>query len=316
MPNGKPPVLIVAGPTGSGKSALALDAAEAFGGVVVNADSMQVYRELRVLTARPSPSDEARVPHWLFGVLPAAERCSAGRWLGLAQAEIDLARSAGRLAIVVGGTGLYLKALLEGLAEVPPVSAEIRADAEALYAEIGGEAFRRELARLDAVGASRLPATDRQRLVRAFEVARATGRPLHDWQRRCPAAPTVDGRFATVALMSARPQLYAALADRFDTMLAAGAVEEVRALLALALDPGLPAMRAVGVRELGSYLAGNTTLGQAVAAAKQATRRFAKRQFTWLRHQLRPDFAVDEQYSERIRPEIFSFIRQVLTHDR
>src|SRR5512144_3283938 len=187
MPNSKPPVLIVGGPTGSGKSALALDAAEAFAGTVINADSMQVYRELRVLTARPSPSDEARVPHRLFGVLPAAERCSAGNWLGLAQAEIVTARNAGRLPIVVGGTGLYLKALSQGLAEVPPVPAAIRAEAEALYAEIGGEAFRRELARVDPQGASRLPPTDRQRFVRAYEVARATGRPLSDWQRRRPA---------------------------------------------------------------------------------------------------------------------------------
>jgi tRNA dimethylallyltransferase len=196
------------------------------------------------------------------------------------------------------------------------VSAEIRIEAEALYAEIGGEAFRRELARLDAVGASVLPATDRQRLVRAFEVARATGRPLHDWQRRYPAAQAVDGWFATIGLMPARSQLYAALDARFDAMLAAGAVEEVRQLLALGLDAGLPAMKAVGVSEIGGYLCGNTTLGQAAAAAKQATRRFAKRQFTWLRHQLRPEFVADEQYSERIRPEIFSFIRsQVLTHE-
>ncbi len=310
------PVLIVAGPTGSGKSALALDVAEAFDGVVVNADSMQVYGELRVLTARPSPSDEARAPHRLFGVLPAAERCSAGRWLGLAQAEIDAARSADRLPIVVGGTGLYLKALLEGLAEVPPASAEIRAEAEALYVEIGGETFRRELARLDPAGASRLPATDRQRLVRAFEVARTTGRPLHDWQRRCPAAPVSGGRIATIVLLPPRRSLYAAIDARLDAMLAHGAVDEVRALLALGLDASLPAMKAVGVREMVSYLCGQSSLDQAAAAAKQATRRFAKRQFTWLRHQLRPDFAVNEQYSERIRPEIFAFIRrQILTSD-
>jgi tRNA dimethylallyltransferase len=316
MPNGKPPVLILAGPTGSGKSALALAAAEAFDGVVINADSMQVYRELRVLTARPSPSDEARAPHRLFGVLPAAERCSAGRWLGLAQGEIGAAWSAGRLAIVVGGTGLYLKALLEGLAEVPPVSAEIRADTEALYAEIGGEAFRRELARLDAAGASRLPATDRQRLVRAFEVARATGRPLHDWQQRSSTTQAGTGRFGIIALLPHREALYPALDARFDRMLAAGAIEEVRALLTLCISPNLPAMKAVGVRELGAYLCGDTTLDQAAAAAKQATRRFAKRQFTWLRHQLRPDRVVNEQYSERIRPEIFSFIRrQLLTNE-
>ena len=293
------PVLIVAGPTRSGKSALALDAAEAFDGTVINADSMQVYRELRILTARPSPSEEARVPHRLFGVLPAAERCSAGRWLALAQAEIDAAWSGGRLPIVVGGTGLYLKALLEGLAEVPPLSAEIRAEAEALYAEIGGEAFRRELARLDPQAASRLPATDRQRLLRAYEVVRATGRPLTDWQRRRPASvPAETVQFMTVVLLPPRPSLYATLDARFDRMLAEGAIDEVSALLILGLDAGLPAMKAVGVRELAGYLRGETTLDQASAAGKQATRRFAKRQFTWLRHQIRADFVVNEQYSE------------------
>ena len=271
---------------------------------------MQVYRELRILTARPSPSDEARVPHRLFGVLPAAERCSVGRWLGLAWGEIEDAWSAGRLPIVVGGTGLYLKALLAGLAEVPPVPAEIRAQAEALYAEVGGEAFRRELARLDSQGASSLPAADRQRLVRAFEVARATGRPLHEWQRRRAAAPAVVGRFATIALMPARPQLYATLDARFDRMLAEGAIDEVSALLILGLDADLPAMKAVGVRELAGYLRRETSLDQASAAAKQATRRFAKRQFTWLRHQLRADLVVDEQYSERIRPELVALIRR------
>jgi tRNA dimethylallyltransferase len=170
------------------------------------------------------------------------------------------------------------------------------------------------LARLDVLGAFRLPAADRQRLVRALEVARATGRPLHDWQRRRAAAPAVVGRFATIALMPVRPQLYAALDARFDRMLAEGAIDEARALLSLGLGAGLPAMKAVGVRELAGYLRGETTLDQASAAAKQATRRFAKRQFTWLRHQLRADFVVNEQYSERIRPEIFAFIRrQILT---
>ena len=161
-------VLIIAGPTGSGKSALALDAAEAFNGVIINADSMQVYRELRVISARPSPADEARAPHRLYGFVSAPERCSAGCWLRLARAEVDRARSAGRLPIVVGGTGLYLKALLEGLAEIPPIPAEVRKEAEAMHAELGGAAFREELARLDPQGASRIAATDRQRLLRAF----------------------------------------------------------------------------------------------------------------------------------------------------
>lgn len=317
MPNSKSPVLIVAGPTGSGKSALASDAAEAFGGVVVNADSMQVYRELRMLTARPSPSDEARIPHRLFGVLPAAERCSAGRWLALAQAEIAAAWSAGRLPIIVGGTGLYLKTLLAGLTEVPPVPAAIRAEAEALHAKDGGMSLRERLARLDPEAALRLSATDRQRLLRTYEVVRATGRPLTDWQRRRPASvPAGTVQFMTVVLLPPRRSLYAALDARFDRMLAEGAIDEVSALLILGIDAGLPAMKAVGVRELAGYLRGETTLDQASAAAKQATRRFAKRQFTWLRHQLRPDFVANAQYSERIRHEIFAFIRRrLLTRD-
>ena len=316
MPSGKPPVLIVAGPTGSGKSALALETAEAFASMLINADSMQVYCELRILTARPSPSDEARVPHRLFGILPAAERCSAGRSHGLTWGEIEDAWSDSRMPIVSGGTGLYLKALLESLAEVPPATAEIRAKAEALYAEVGGEAFRRELAQLEPQGASSLPAADRQRLARACDVARTTRQPLHEWQRRRAEAPAIVGRFAITARMPARPRLYPALDARFETMIANGAVEEVRAFLALGLDASLPAMKAVGVREIRAHRRSETTLDQASPAAKQATRRFAKRQFTWLRHQLRADLVVNEQYSERIRPELVAFIhRQILTSD-
>jgi tRNA dimethylallyltransferase len=308
-------VLVIAGPSGSGKSALAMDLAEALDGVVINADSMQVYRELRVLTARPTPEDEARVPHRLFGVLSAAERCSAGRWLELARAEIAAAVGAGRLPILIGGTGLYLKALRDGLADVPSIPAEVRAEAEGLYARLGDERFRQELARLDPEGALRIAARDRQRLVRAFEVACGTGRPLSEWQRRIPPAPVGATRFATIALMPPRSALYAALDARFDAMLAAGAIDEVRALLALGPDANLPAMKALGVREIAGYLRGESSLQEATALAKQATRRFAKRQFTWFRHQLPADFVLNEQYSERNGARIFAFIHALLTHD-
>jgi tRNA dimethylallyltransferase len=307
-------VLIIAGPSGSGKSALAMDLAEALDGVVINADSMQVYRELRVLTARPTPEDEARVPHRLFGVLSAAERCSAGRWLGMARAEIADFADAGRLPILVGGTGLYLKALRDGLAEVPSIAAEVRAEAEALHARLGGGRFRQELAHLDPQGASRIATGDRQRLIRAFEVARGTGRPLFKWQRLGPPAPVAALRFATISLLPPRPALYRALDARFDAMLAAGAIEEVRALLALGLDANLPAMKALGVREIAGYLRGERGLQDAAALTKQATRRFAKRQFTWFRHQLPADFVLNEQYSERNRAGIVTSIRSVLTH--
>jgi tRNA dimethylallyltransferase len=312
--NGPPedrPVLVVAGPTGSGKSALAIDAAEAFGGIVINADSAQVYRELRVLTARPSADDEARVPHRLFGVLSAQERCSAGRWLGLARAVIEAAWAEGRLPIVAGGSGLYLRALAEGLAPVPPIPGAVRADTEALYARLGGERFREELRALDPEAAARLPATDRQRLVRAFEVVRATGRTLGDWQRR-PAAGRLRAAVTTLVLLPSRAALYPALDARFEAMLAAGALREAEALLALGVDPGLPVLKALGLRELAAHLAGTMTREEASARAKQATRQFAKRQMTWLRHQVRADAVFSEQYSESIRQEIFAFIRRRL----
>jgi tRNA dimethylallyltransferase len=305
--------VVVAGPSGSGKSALAMDVAHAFGGVVINADSMQVYRELRVLTARPTPEDEARLPHRLFGVLSATERCSAGRWLGLARAEIGATVSAGRLPILVGGTGLYLKVLRDGLAEVPAIPLEVHAEANALYARLGDERFRQELARLDPEGASQIATRDRQRLVRAFEVARGTGRPLSDWQRQGPLAPVATRRFATIALMPPREQLYPALDARLEAMLANGAIEEVRALSALDVDANLPAMKALGVREIAGYLRGESSLQEAAALAKRATRRFAKRQFTWFRHQLPADFVTNKQYSEINSAEIFAFIHPLLT---
>lgn len=310
------PVLIIAGPTGCGKSALAMDAAEEFGGVVINADSMQVYRDLRVLTSRPPEEDEARVPHRLFGVLPAAEPCSAGIWLDMARNEIEAAWSDMLLPIVTGGTGFYIKALTEGLAPVPEISDAARAEARAEYLRLGGPAFRDELARLDPETAARVPASDGQRLVRAYEVVRATGRPLPEWQRQPSATPPLAARFETVVLLPPRETLYAGLDARFDAMLAAGALDEVKALMDLALDPKLPAMKAVGVPELTGYLRGETSLDAAAAAAKQATRNYAKRQMTWLRHQLEGALEMHEQYSERLREKIFSIIRQTLLTPR
>ena len=308
------PIVIIAGPTASGKSALALDAAEEFTGTVINADSMQVYRELRVLTARPTDGDEARVPHRLFGALPVTEACSAGRWLGMARAEIEAARGAGRLPILVGGTGLYLKALTDGLAPVPGIPQGIRSEARRLHARLGGEAFRAELAKVDAEAARRLEAGDSQRLIRAFEVVRATGRPLADWQRQGAGGPATDARFATIVLAPPRDALYAAIDARLDTMIEDGALDEVAALDRLGLDAGLPAAKAVGVPELRRHLRGEITLDEALESAKRASRNFAKRQLTWLRHQMPGAHVVPAQYSESLRPKIFSFIcRYLLT---
>jgi tRNA dimethylallyltransferase len=306
------PVLIIAGPTASGKSRLAMDVATAFTGTIINADSMQVYRELRVLTARPSAPDEARVPHRLYGVLSARERCSAGRWAAMAAAEIEATLSARRLPIVVGGTGLYLRALTRGLAPIPDVPAEIHAAALSLHADLGGEAFREALAAVDPETAARLAAGDTQRLVRAWEVVLATGRPLSEWQRAEPQRPLPGARFATLVLDPPREGLVRAIEARLKQMIAADALAEVRDLLDLGLDPALPAMKAVGVKELAAYVAGNCGMAAATAAAIIATRRFAKRQRTWIRHQIAADFVANEQYSERIRPKIFTFIRQFL----
>jgi len=305
-------VLIIAGPTAGGKSALALDVAEAFSGTVINADSMQVYRELRILTARPSRQDEARAPHKLFGVLSARERCSAGRWLKMARAEIEAARGAGRLPVVVGGTGLYIKALTEGLAPVPDIPPDVRREVRDLHARLGGAAFRAELACVDPRAAARLSPGDSQRLIRALEVFRLTGRPLGEWQRAEGVRAPVAARFAVIAVVPPRERLYAAIEARFDAMMAAGALAESRALDALGLDPSLPAMKAVGVPELRRHLAGEISLAEAAEAAKRATRRFAKRQMTWLRHQIIADKSIYLQYSESLQPEIFSFIRQFL----
>jgi tRNA dimethylallyltransferase len=306
------PVVVITGPTASGKSALALDAAEAFSGTVINADSMQVYRELRILTARPPPADEDRVPHRLFGVLPVTERCSAGRWLELAAAVIDETRAAGRLPIVVGGTGLYLRALLEGLAPVPEIADTARAEARALHEHLGDEAFHTELARIDPEMAARLPVTDRQRLIRAFEVVKATGRSLAEWQRQEKPLPPVAGRFTSIVLNPPRDVLYAAIDARFERMIEAGAVDEVAALEKLKLDPNLPAAKALGVAPLRRYLRGETDLDEACETAKQASRNYAKRQCTWLNNQMAEATVYSAQYSERLQTKIFSFIRQFL----
>lgn len=287
------PVVIVTGPTASGKSGLALELAGRFDGTVINADSMQVYRDLRVLSARPDAAEEARAPHRLFGVLGAEERCSVGRWLDMAAAEIAAARAARRLPLVVGGTGMYLKALTQGLAPVPDVPEAVTADATALYDDLGGEAFRARLADRDRGAAAALPPGDRQRLIRAYAVAAATGRTLAAWQSEAPPGAPVAARFFTVLVLPPRADLYAACDARFTAMLEAGAVDEVRSLLARGLDPSLPAMRAVGVPELGAAIRGEMTLDQAADKARQATRNYAKRQLTWFRHQLSPDLTID-----------------------
>ncbi|MFN8723866.1 MAG: tRNA (adenosine(37)-N6)-dimethylallyltransferase MiaA [Rhodospirillales bacterium] len=286
LSTGARPVVVVAGPTASGKSTLALDLARARGGVVVNADAMQCYADLRVLTARPGPADEAAAPHRLYGTEPDAGRMTAIRWREAALAEIAAAHAAGRLPILVGGSGLYLKALMEGLPAMPAVPDAVRSAVAARMAAEGPAALHGWLASRDPATAARLAPGDRQRIARAVEVLEATGRPQSDWLAG-PASPPPPGlRFVVAVLDPPRDALYAACDRRFGAMLAAGAIEEVRALVARGLAPDLPVMKVIGVPELSAVLAGTMPLADAAARARQATRNYAKRQVTWFRHQM------------------------------
>ena len=305
-------VLIIAGPTASGKSALAIAVAKAFAGVIINADSMQVYKQMDVLSARPPAEDLAQAPHRLYGILDADDPCSVGRWLDLAVAEIKAAWAGGKLPLIVGGTGMYLKSLLEGLAPIPDIPAQARDKATQLHQRLGGEVFRQELSMIDPESALRIPAGDTQRLIRAYEVADATGRPLSDWQKDHPSEPPLDALFGVITLIPEREILYDGVNQRFDWMLENGAMDEVRALDSLGLDPALPAMKAVGVPELRAAIRGEKDLESATDDAKMATRQFAKRQLTWLRNQLESDLSIFAQYSERYEATIFSFIRQFM----
>jgi tRNA dimethylallyltransferase len=312
-----PLALIVAGPTASGKSALALDLAERLDGTIINADSMQVYRNLRVLTARPSVADEARVPHTLYGVRPAAEAGSVAWWREAALAAMAATHAAGRLPILTGGTGMYFASLTDGLADIPTPNPEARAEARWLLAEHGPQALHASLAKVDPATAARLKPADSQRVARAWEVWRATGIGLAAWQgRRGPRAPW---RFVAIRLDPPREELRAAIAARFAAMLAQGALDEVQALLAQHLDPALPAMRAHGVPELSAYLQGEITLEEAGLRTERVTGQYTKRQATWFRHHelaspcrthtIYARSAGLAQFSERQSAEILAFIQ-------
>jgi tRNA dimethylallyltransferase len=276
--------ILIAGPTASGKSALALRLAEETGGVIVNADAIEVYAELAILTARPGPDDLARAPHRLYAHVAASDAYSVQRWLADVRPLLAELADARRPPILVGGTGLYLTALTEGLSAVPPVDPAVRARWRAAAAKLGGEALHGELAARDPVMAARLRPSDPQRIVRALEVIEATGRSLADWQREAspPIVPLAGARALVVA--PERAALRARIEHRFRAMLAAGALDEARAVAALGLDPSLPAMKARGLRPLIAHLADAMMLEDAIAAAVTETRRYAKRQETWFRN--------------------------------
>ncbi len=277
----KPPLALIAGPTASGKSALALALAEVANGVVINADSAQVYRDLRVVSARPTSADEARAPHRLYGYRDGADACSAADWAADARAVIGEAHSDGRLPILVGGTGLYVRTLLEGIAPVPGIDPDIRATVRALPVAAAHEALGRE----DAESAARLRPTDTTRIARALEVVRSTGRPLADWQARKVGGIGKHVALRPLVLLPPREWLHVRCDARFETILSDVGIAEVRALLARRLPVAAPVMRAIGVREISGFLSGDLTRAEALAAGQAGTRQYAKRQYTWFRRQ-------------------------------
>jgi tRNA dimethylallyltransferase len=281
--------VLIAGPTASGKSALALALAEAAGGTVINTDSMQVYRDLRVLTARPTEGEEARVPHRLYGHVDAAVNYSAGAWVNDAAAVLAEVQASGRLPIFTGGTGLYFKALTRGLSNVPPVPDAVREAIRQRLEQHGPEALHEELGKRDPEAAGRLKPRDRVRIARALEVVEATGRPLAEWHVH--GLPPLLPPQGVVALFLApdRKDVYERIDRRFEWMMDRGALEEARALGHRGLDPLLPAMKAHGVPALIRHLAGDLSREEAIAIGQIDTRHYAKRQFTWFRHQL-PEF--------------------------
>jgi tRNA dimethylallyltransferase len=282
----KPAAILIAGPTASGKSALALAIAEQTGGAIINADSMQVYRDLRIITARPTPGDESRAPHCLYGYVDAAENYSVGRWYNDIGALLADARERAQIPIIVGGTGLYYTVLIRGLAAVPPIPADIRQEVRARLTRDGAPTLHAALALRDPAAAARLMPGDCARVTRALEVVLATGRPLSDWHNDNKPPLLDPTRTAKIFLNPDRNVLKRRIEARFDAMLAAGALDEVRALASRGLDLNLPAMKAHGVPWLIRHLRAEVTLAEAAARAKTETTQYTKRQVTWFRNQL------------------------------
>ena len=306
-----PHVIVVAGPTATGKSRLAVKIAGKFDGVVINADSQQRYDDLSILSAQPSPADMAGVPHKLFGDLGPGESGSAAEWAGKAAGEISRAVASAQLPIIVGGTGLYLRALIDGLIDIPPIPINFRKSAEALLADIGREALHACLKIRDPVTADRLALGDTQRLLRAWEVVEATGTPLSEWHTT-PTSPLLRAKYYSILTVPPREELYEACDMRFHEMVKNGAVNEVRQLLKAGGSLDMPVMKILGARELAAYLSGHATLNAAIAVAQTATRHYAKRQVTWFRHQFSSDQAINTKFSETLYDKTFSNIRHFL----
>ncbi len=305
-------VVVIGGPTASGKSSTAMDVAEEFDGVVINADSMQMYNKLRIVTARPSVEDEQRVPHRLYGVMDPSETCSAGYWEKLCIEEIRKVWAQDKLPVVTGGTGLYIKTLVDGISQLPPIPDEIRENIRKRAEVDGIEVLYAELQVKDSEMAERLKPADKQRICRALEVLEATGKSLAVLQREIKPKPVLEAAYATHVIMPPRDILYQRCDSRFDIMLEQGAIEEVSAFAELDLDPNLPSMKALGVPELLSLVRGEAALDEARERAQMQTRRFAKRQCTWFRNQINHVEIHSAQYSESLRDEIYNKIRHFL----
>jgi tRNA dimethylallyltransferase len=296
-PSKKPEtVALIAGPTASGKSALALRLAEITGGVIINADASQVYKDLQVVSARPSPEEESRATHRLFGHLDGDTACSAAQWAAEAKAEIAAAHTQARLPILVGGTGMYLRTLLDGIAPVPEIDPAIRAEVRALPVAEARQCLLAE----DPEAAARLDANDSTRIARALEVVRSTGRPIRDWQADLVGGIGQQIRLVPAVLLPPRAWLYDRCDRRFETMLDQGG-PEVAALMSRNLDPDLPVMRAIGVPDIAAFLSGALSRDAAIARGQIATRQYAKRQYTWFRNQPPPDWARVESELDNVK---------------
>ncbi len=294
-------IVLIGGPTASGKSALALRLAREKNGNVINADAMQVYAELPVLTAQPGIKDKAEISHLLYEVMDPSESSSAGKWLALARTAIAKTRAEGRIPIVVGGTGLYFEALTKGLADIPSVPDNVRNEAQRLYADWGEEKFRSALARRDPDSAARIASNDKQRLIRAFEVVEHTGKTLGDWHKS-GGASGAENAVERRLVLPPRDKLYEACDRRFRNMIDGGALDEVRRLLERNLSPDLPAMKILGVREIAAFLRKEMSLEDAVSKAQQHTRNYAKRQMTWFRNRW-PKETITENFVGRATPD-------------
>jgi tRNA dimethylallyltransferase len=302
------PLVMIAGPTASGKSALGMILASALDGEIVNADSMQIYRDLPILTAIPSAEDQAKITHHGYAVLDAAERCSVGRWLDMTRDLVADIHHRGKVPILIGGTGMYLRAALEGISPIPEVDPIYREQATRQYEEQGGAAFRQALAAYDADLAARLHDGDRQRLIRGMEVALATGKPLSQLQA-LPLEGRIHGAWTSIVIEPPRPELYDCINSRYPSMVEYGGLDEAKALLSRDLDLSLPLMKSVGLPPVFAYLTGEMDYDASILLGCQDTRRYAKRQMTWFNNQLKANFIEDSSYNKQFSE---SFIEKIL----